>query len=88
MYPDNVPERGLITTTTWITGVSDILPDSVFFRVLKSALLWAGGSPTPSFCSSLWLPWPAAALVWTQDGRQHPSRLIVLCREGRSLMRC
>lgn len=88
MYEDNVPKSGPITTITWITGVSDFLSDSGFFMVLKSALHWAGGSPTPSFSLSLCLLWPAAASVWTQDGREHPSRVIVLCREGRSLMHC
>lgn len=42
MYPDNVPESGPITTTTWITGVSDILPDSGFFQgaEINTALGW------------------------------------------------
>lgn len=49
MYPGDVPDSSPITiaaSTTWMAGVSDILPDSGLLRVLKSALLQAGGCPT------------------------------------------
>lgn len=36
----------ITTTTTCITGISDVLPDSGLLRVLQSALLQAGGCPT------------------------------------------
>lgn len=41
MQSGNVPESGSIIITIWITGVSDVLPDSDVLRVLKSALFQA-----------------------------------------------
>lgn len=47
VYPGNVPDSSSTTiTTTWITRISDALPDSGLLKVLKSALLEAGGCPT------------------------------------------
>lgn len=46
VHSGDVPDSGPITT--WVTGVSDVFPDSGLLRVLKSALLQGGGHPAPA----------------------------------------
>lgn len=88
MYPGNVPDSSpttITTTTTWISVVSDFLPDSGLLRVLMSALLHAVATPPSSSCLSPRLLCQQLYQSGTQDHREHPGIIIVLLSDRKSL---
>lgn len=86
MYPGNVPDSSPTTvTSTWITRLSDALPDSGLLWVLSQHL---GGWRLPHsvpvcfggcFCQQL-------HQSGTQDHREHPGIVIVFRRDKKSLV--
>ena len=85
MYPGDVPDSSPTTiaaSTTWMAGVSDILPDSGLLRVLKSALLQAGGCPT-QFLFVSEAAFASSSII--RDYREHPGIVTVLLRDEKSL---